>query len=88
MEAPILPAPIWVSTSLALDKMVARLDGQSAVAVDTESNSLFAYQEQVCLVQFSTPRHDYLLDSLALRDLRCLAPLFANPAIEKVFSCL
>lgn len=58
---------------------------QAQVAVDTESNSLFAYQEQVCLVQFSTPRHDYLLDSLALRDLRCLAPLFANPAIEKVF---
>ena len=85
MEAPILPAPIWVSTSLALDKMVARLDGQSAVAVDTESNSLFAYQEQVCLIQFSIPGYDFLLDPLALPDLSLLAPVFADHDTQKVF---
>jgi ribonuclease D len=55
------------------------------VAVDTESNSLFAYREQVCLVQFSTTQADFLVDPLALADLTPLAPLFADPKIEKVF---
>jgi ribonuclease D len=65
--------------------MARDLLSQAQVAVDTESNSLFAYREQVCLVQFSAGEKDYLLDSLALQDLRCLEPLFASPAIEKVF---
>jgi ribonuclease D len=59
----------------------------AAVAVDTESNSLYAYQEQVCLVQFSTPEADYLVDPLALKreGMEILAPLFSNPQIEKIF---
>lgn len=57
----------------------------SSVAVDTESNSLHAYREQVCLVQFSTGSEDYLVDPLALQDLSALAPVFSSPAIEKVF---
>jgi len=39
----------------------------------------------VCLIQFSTPKHDYLLDPLALDDLSPLADVFNNPEIEKVF---
>jgi len=55
------------------------------VAVDTESNSLYVYQEQVCLIQFSTPHTDFLVDPLALGDLSPLGPLFSQPGIEKVF---
>ena len=55
------------------------------LAVDTESNGLYVYQEQVCLLQFSTPETDYLVDPLALSDLSPLGPLFENPAIQKVF---
>jgi ribonuclease D len=80
-----LPPPIWVSTATALKKLVDDLRSQPRVAVDTESNSLHAYREQVCLIQFSTPQHDYLIDSLALTDLSMLCSLFANPAIEKIF---
>ena len=58
---------------------------QSRVAVDTESNSLHAFREQVCLVQFSTTNADYLVDPLALRDLSLLAPIFSDPKIEKIF---
>jgi ribonuclease D len=53
--------------------------------VDTESNSLHAFREQVCLLQFSSLKEDYLVDPLVLKDLSLLAPIFANPNIEKVF---
>ncbi len=55
------------------------------MAVDTESNSLYAYREQVCLIQFSTPAADFLVDPFSLPDLSSLAPIFADPKIEKVF---
>lgn len=58
---------------------------QPHLAVDTESNSLHAYREQVCLIQFSTPETDYLADPLKLKDLSPLAPIFADPKIEKIF---
>ena len=80
-----LAAPIWVNTPEKLQKAVADLNSQPAIAVDTESNSLYAYQERVCLIQFSTPVKDYLIDPLAIQDLSSLAPLFANPAQEKIF---
>ena len=58
----------------------------SMIAIDTESNSLYVYQEQVCLVQFSAGTNDYLVDPLILHDdLGVLAPIFADPGIEKIF---
>ncbi|MBI5825369.1 MAG: ribonuclease D [Chloroflexi bacterium] len=80
-----LPSPVWVNTSQLLKQMVDDLAAQSRVAVDTESNSLHAFREQVCLLQFSSCNADYLVDPLALRDLSLLAPIFANPKIEKIF---
>lgn len=80
-----LPPPVWVNTQNLLEQMIADLATQSRVAVDTESNSMHAYREQVCLAQFSSTTTDYLVDPLALRDLSPLAPFFANPHIEKIF---
>ncbi len=85
MNVDSLPPPIWVDTPSALSHLVDDLMRQARVAVDTESNSLYAYRERVCLLQFSTPQKDYLLDPLALTDLSALAPFFASPEIEKVF---
>jgi ribonuclease D len=64
---------------------VSELTRQPRIAVDTESNSLYAYREQVCLIQFSTPEADYLVDPLALADISPLGPIFSDPEIEKVF---
>lgn len=80
-----LPPPVWVATSSALEALANTLACQPRLAVDTESNSLHAYREQVCLIQFSTPENDYILDPFALAGLDLLAPIFANPQIEKIF---
>jgi len=65
--------------------MLAHLRGEPALAVDTESNSLYVYREQVCLVQISIPGTDYLVDPLTLDDLSGLGPLLADPGVLKVF---
>ena len=82
---PSLPPPVWVADPGSLAQLARKLETQPRLAVDTESNSLHAYQEQVCLIQFSTPQTDYLVDPLALQDLSAIAPVFSNPGIEKVF---
>ena len=80
-----LPSPIWIASATALQKLAGELIRYPRLAVDTESNSLHAYREQVCLIQFSTSQADFLVDPLALDDLSPLGPIFANPMIEKIF---
>ena len=84
MIPPLLPAPLLIENQESLKEMNDRLAREPYLAIDTESNSLYAYQEQVCLIQFSIPGFDYLVDPLAIRDLSSLAPLLSNPKIEKV----
>jgi len=74
-----------ITQPAALEKLARRLARHSILGVDTESNSLFAYREQVCLIQFSTSDEDALVDPLALDDLSPLADIFASPKIEKIF---
>ena len=77
---------IWVDQPHQLQKITEELAQQDVVAIDTESNSLYAYQEQVCLIQFSTRKKDILIDSLALTDLSPLAVIFKSTDILKVFT--
>ena len=80
-----LPTPKLITESSELQKMVDKLALESIIAVDTESNSLYAYQEQVCLIQFSTQQNDYLVDPLALDDISSLEPIFSSPQTEVIF---
>lgn len=73
-----------ITSMAALRELAERLATEPLIAVDTESNSLYAYREQVCLIQISTRHEDWLIDPLAVHDLSELGALMANPAIEKV----
>ena len=76
----MLAPPILISDDDSLARLVQELSGHPVIAVDTESNSLHAYRERVCLIQFSTPAADFIVDPIKVRDLQPLAGLFANPA--------
>jgi ribonuclease D len=76
---------VLVADAPGLDRLAAELAAEPALGVDTESNSLYAYRERVCLIQFSTAAQDYIVDPLALDDLSPLEPLFANPGQLKIF---
>lgn len=79
------PAPVVVTTPDECAAMLTRLLTEPIVAIDSESDSLYSYYEKVCLVQFSIPERDYILDTIAVRELAPLDTLFDNPQIEKVF---
>ncbi len=76
---------IWVDQPQKLNDISKELSAQDIIAVDTESNSLYAYQEQVCLIQFSTREKDFLIDTLALTDLSPLESIFRSKKILKIF---
>ena len=80
-----IDAPVWVDSIPAMEAMAGDLSARERVAVDTESNSLHAYREQVCLVQFSTVERDYLVDPLALPGLATVGGVLSDARIEKVF---
>ena len=77
--------PAYIDTDKGLAQLVRRLINQPAIAVDTESNPLFAYRERLCLIQISTRSRDYLIDPLEGVDIGLLAGVFADPTITKVF---
>ncbi len=76
---------VYIDDRHSLKAAVERLSSYPRIACDTESNSLHAYRARTCLIQFSTPDEDLLVDPLAIADLSPLAPLFADPGIEKIF---
>jgi ribonuclease D len=80
-----LKPPTIIAKPAELLQLVRLLEAEPLIAVDTESNSLYAYREQVCLLQISTRTQDFVIDPLAIKDLSPLGDIFANPNIEKVF---
>ena len=80
-----LPAPEFINEQPVFEELMQRLQNEKIMAIDSEANSLFAYQEQVCLIQISTGSADYIIDPLPLVDLASLGQIFKNPNIEKVF---
>ena len=54
------------------------------IAMDTESNSRHRYPERVCLIQLATQQKVYLIDALAVEDMKPIGELLADDAVVKV----
>ncbi len=75
-----------ITTTAALDALVARLAGADFLAVDTEFMREHTYYSQLCLVQISDGNHAAAIDPLAPDiDLAGLWKLLADPQTTKVF---
>jgi len=77
--------PKLVDTPDSLQAALELLGAHDRIACDTESDSYFAYKPRVCLIQFSVPGHDLLIDPLAGLDLAPLGALMADPARTTIF---
>lgn len=80
-----LPSYELITTSARWQNCLAHLRDEPRLAVDLEANSMYAYREQVCLIQISTPAYDFIIDPLAGLELGGLGDLLANEEVEKVF---
>lgn len=95
-----IPAPRLVQNGGEFAEMMAFLQDQPLISVDTESDSLYRYHPRVCLIQISAcvsdavaqpspadpvPTVDYLLDPLKFHRLQPLGELLADPAVEVLF---
>ena len=76
---------LLIENDADLKKIIPELEGESTIGVDLEADSMFHYQEKVCLVQISTQRLNLLIDPLSVKDLSPLAPVFADRGLRKVF---
>ncbi|MFN2175307.1 MAG: ribonuclease D [Anaerolineales bacterium] len=85
MKPQSIGEPVYISNKSALERLAGELLREQIIAVDTESNSLHAYQERVCLIQFSTYSTDYLVDPIVLKNVSPLEPVFSSSRVEKVF---
>lgn len=80
-----LRAPTLVTDQEGLLAMAQHLSHEPAFGIDTESNSLHAYQERVCLIQISSRTCDFVVDPFCFESLDALGSLFADEQIQKVF---
>lgn len=88
------PKAEFIANDTDLQQLVDALQGIPHLAVDTESNSLYAYYEQVCLIQLSINSKnngdlsyikDYIIDPFTIDDMRPLGKLMASPDTEVIF---
>ncbi|MBE0687645.1 MAG: HRDC domain-containing protein [Anaerolineaceae bacterium] len=85
MKSDVIQPAILIETNHQLLDMISKIREQAFIGVDTESNSLYEYQEKICLIQFSTIDQDYLVDTIKLKNLSPLNEIFSTDDIEKIF---
>jgi len=88
---PIPPIPlenndlIWVDNTVSFNSMLSDLKQATEIAVDLEHHDYRSYHGFVCLMQISTRKQDWIVDTLELREeLIALNQVFTNPQIVKV----
>ena len=74
-----------IETPAGLEKLVKHLRRQPAIAADLEADSMYHFQEKVCLIQVATAHMNAVIDPLHLRDLSALGSVFADATIRKIF---
>ncbi|MGB3562764.1 MAG: HRDC domain-containing protein [Thermoanaerobaculia bacterium] len=58
----------WIAEPQGLEELASALDAQGSHCLDSESNSGFAYEERLCLLQLNVGDELWLVDLLALAE--------------------
>ena len=80
-----MSAAQMIDDQSAFDALVDDLTGQSAVAIDCEMDSMFAYRTSLCVVQLAWDGGEVLVDAMVDMDRSRLGVIMADPAVVKVF---
>lgn len=79
-----LPPYTFITGEPAWQECLAALRDEPAIALDLESNSMYVYRERICLIQISTPTHDYIVDPLQKLNFDGLGELVQDPTVQKI----
>lgn len=79
------PSYRLIRTAVDLEQFAGRISQEKILAVDLEADSMFHYQEKVCLLQMAGNGENVVIDPLEVSDLSPLAPIFQDKQICKVF---
>ncbi len=74
-----------VDTFEDLQRVAEGFETQRSVAVDLEADSMYHFQERVCLIQMASRNLSVVIDPLKIGDLSPLRSVFENPRIQKIF---
>lgn len=85
MKLAPIPPHIFVDQPSAWEKCLEALQKEPSLAIDLESNGMYVYNENICLIQISTPTQDYIVDPLAQLDLDPLGELIEDKRVQKIF---
>ena len=80
---PTIPIEL-LTTSSQVSNLARILFQERRIALDTESNSRYKYPERVCLVQVATNSKVYLIDTLAVADMKPIGDVLADDRVVKV----
>jgi len=73
-----------IDSQRGLAAFIDKARSAQMLAVDIEGDSMFHFQEKVCLIQMAANGYTAVVDPLAVQDLSGLRPLFESPSICKV----
>jgi len=79
------PLRMFIKDASDLIRAYEILSKEKIMGVDLESDSMYHHREKVCLIQISIPDLNILIDTLSIKDLSPLYPVFSDPDIRKVF---
>jgi ribonuclease D len=84
----------YVESTDDLQRLLAAVESQPVLAVDTEAAGYHRYLDRISLLQISVggdvadgpaAAENFLVDPLAIEDLSALRPVFADRAVTKIF---
>lgn len=67
-----------------LEAFVRQAHKADMIALDIEGDSMFHYQEKVCLIQMAANGQTVVIDPLTVKDLSPIKPVLANADVPKV----
>ena len=73
-----------LTTSGRVSGLARMLFRERCIAFDTKLNSRHRYPERVCLIQVAISSKVYLIDTLAVNDMKPLGEVLADETVVKV----
>ena len=74
-----------IDTLDKLENLTRMIENEQIIGVDLEADSMYHFQEKVCLIQLATQKINVVIDPLQIDDLSPLKPLFNNRRLCKIF---